>query len=297
MKQGEASKTAEFVAAVRATYHHMPEGELLRDPVAVDLLSDENRRDIADATLRREKYENGSLWELAASLLVLSRTRFAEDGLKKAVTNGTRQYVLLGAGFDSFTFRSTGLPADLQVYELDFPATQAIKLERINKRKLKALYSTHYQAVDFTRETAAQALTELPAFNRAIPAYYCWLGVVLYLDKTTIENTLRSLAELSAKGSEIVFDCVDDCLFDPSYLAKNPDIASMWQSFSSYAMSQGEPILSGFTVGDLTKLAHKTGWHVEEIITDLEHTSRYLPGPPDFRWSRDEALLVRLRKG
>ena len=296
MEQGQASKTAEFVAIVRATYNYMPEGELLRDPVAADLLSDDNRRTVLDDRLRRDQHENGSLWELASSLLVLSRTRFAENGLRKAAAGSTRQYVLLGAGFDSFAFRAEGLPEDLQVFEVDFPATQAIKLERIQSRGLTARYPTHYLAVDFTRQTAADALSALPAFDPATPTYYCWLGVVLYLDKATIENTLRSLAELSASGSELVFDVVDDCLFDPSFLENNPDLAAIWDSFNRFASDRGEPILSGFSADKLQQLARNTGWRVEEIISDLQHTSRYLPGPPDFRWSGDQALLVRLKK-
>src|SRR6185437_16545034 len=135
---------------------------------------------------------------------VIIRSRYAEDALKAAAQRGTRQYVLIGAGFDSFVLRRPAFANGIEIFEIDHPATQALKIERIRACGITLPASVHFIAADLASETLASALAR-SSFRGGEPAFFSWLGVTVYLTREANMATLRAVASSSAAGSELVF--------------------------------------------------------------------------------------------
>lgn len=130
------------------------------------------------------------------------RSRFAEDELAQAVAGGTRQYVVLGAGLDTFAYRNPHV--GLRVFEVDHPATQQWKRELLQTAGIEIPEETTFVPVDFERETLSAGL-ERSGFRIDHPAFFSWLGVVPYLSERAFEDTLNFIAALP-KPSGVVFD-------------------------------------------------------------------------------------------
>src|SRR5271156_5296700 len=138
---------------------------------------------IVDASVRRSPaYAN-----------VITRARYAEDALQAAVGGGVRQYVLVGAGFDSFILRRPAYAADLEIFEIDHPATQGLKIERIRELGISLPDSVHFVASDLSKESVATSLSR--STHRAdLSSFFSWLGVSMYLNRAANLATLRSIA-------------------------------------------------------------------------------------------------------
>src|SRR6202041_1646128 len=144
MEELAVSRTALATSLMRAAHTRLDPNPLINDPWG-DRLVPESARDMfrkaalarmdADALRRAlaspETIVDESLRRSRAYANVITRTRFAEDALQLAVARGIRQYVLIGAGFDSFALRRPAYAADLEIFEIDFPATQSLKVARI----------------------------------------------------------------------------------------------------------------------------------------------------------------------
>jgi methyltransferase (TIGR00027 family) len=140
---------------------------------------------------------------------VILRSRYTEDALEIAVANGVRQYVVIGAGFDSFSLRRPAFAQDVDVFEIDHPATQDLKLERLEKCGVTPSASTHFVAADLGVEDLRAALSRSP-FRPDQPAFFSWLGVTMYLTREANMTALRAIVACSAPGSELVFTYLDE---------------------------------------------------------------------------------------
>ncbi len=177
---------------MRRAMHQVLDGEpkVLDDPIAV-------------AIVGREHLETeDSLGSRTMRAFMVARSRYAEDKLAAAVQNGVRQYVVLGAGLDTFAYRNP-FP-DVRVFEVDHPATQAWKRERLWAAGIDLPKQFAFVAVDFERQTLEAELAAA-GFARAEPAFFSWLGVTPYLTKPAFEGTVRFIATMSA-GSGVAFD-------------------------------------------------------------------------------------------
>jgi methyltransferase (TIGR00027 family) len=134
---------------------------------------------------------------------VTCRSRYTEDTLAGAVAGGTAQYVILGAGLDSFAYRSA-LAGRVRVFEVDHPATQDRKRERLAAAGISIPENLAFVPVDFERDSLAGALT-LAGADRSRPAFVSWLGVTMYLTQDAISETLAVIGGL-ARGTELVAD-------------------------------------------------------------------------------------------
>lgn len=139
---------------------------------------------------------------------VVVRSRWSEDRLLEAVGRGVRQYVILGAGLDSFAFRRPAAAADVQVFELDTAATQALKRERAAAAGLAFDARVHLTAADLEQEGVGPALRRTP-HRRDQPAFVACLGVLPYLTGAGVRALLASIAASVAAGSELVFDYLE----------------------------------------------------------------------------------------
>jgi len=196
MQPGQPSYTAMRAAAHRAAHQVVEQGRVFADPLALPVLG-ETPEAVFGVELQ-------SAATRGMRLLIAARSRFAEESLAAAVGRGVRQYVLLGAGLDTFAHRNPFADAGLRVFEVDHPATQGWKRARLAEAGLAAPASLTFAPVDFERQTLAEGLAAA-GFDASRPAFFAWLGVVIYLTPEAITETLRFIANLPT-GSEVVFD-------------------------------------------------------------------------------------------
>ena len=144
----------------------------------------------------------------------------AEDLLEEAVRQQeVKQYVILGAGLDTFAWRRPDLLARLQVFEIDHPATQADKRQRLQAISRENPRQLHFLPVDFSQEDLAAALKR-SAFDPQAPSFFSWLGVTYYLTRDAVCATWRAIAEVAPAGSVVIFDYLDTDAFVPGRVAR-----------------------------------------------------------------------------
>jgi methyltransferase (TIGR00027 family) len=197
MDQGVPSGTALRVALRRAAHQIYDSPMVFHDPVAVPILGPTYAGELERTQFRLEKP-----YSVAMRAHVVARSRFAEDQLARAYAAGVRQYVLLGAGLDTFGYRNPH--RELRVFEVDHPATQAWKRGLLTANCITAPESLTYSPVDFERQSLAAEL-KAAGFEPNAPAFFAWLGVVPYL---TLEAFRATVSFLSARpmGSGVVLD-------------------------------------------------------------------------------------------
>ncbi|MGN1084514.1 MAG: class I SAM-dependent methyltransferase [Lachnospiraceae bacterium] len=199
----------------------------------------------------------------------LARARFCEDALKTAMLTGTEQYVILGAGMDTFAFREPDFMKKYKVFEVDHPLTQADKKERIKRAGLELPEHLYFVPVDFSKDDLNEALRNA-GFDPKKKTFFSWLGVSYYLSTEQIEAMLDSLAALSAEGSSLAFDYADEGLF-------TSDVKRV-QNMIAMAAAGGEPMKSCFRYEDLERLLEKHRFLIYEQLTTQEIQTRYFIG-------------------
>ena len=196
MAHGRPSETAQGAAVLRAAHQILDAPRILNDPLALRIIG---------ATSRSRLLSAPALFQGGRSLRasVALRSRFAEDELAQAVHRGIRQYVVLGAGLDTFAYRNIHAGSQLRVFEVDHPATQAWKRQRLLEAGIAIPDSLTFAPVDFETQTLADGLNHA-GFDASQPAFFSMLGVVIYLTRPAVMGTLEYIKSL-ARGSEIVF--------------------------------------------------------------------------------------------
>lgn len=222
----------------------------------------------------------------AAAPMTLSRSRYTEDTLEERLRDGVTQYVILGAGFDTFAFRRPELAARLRIFEVDHPATQALKRERIAAAGWELPANLHFVPVDFDRESLADALRQSP-FDPGQQSLFSWLGVTFYLDCDVNFATLRTIAGLAAPGSTLVFDYIDADAFVPEKAGKGIRMTQMW------ATQLGEPMKCGFDPPALAGDLRPLGFRLDENLAPEEIDARYFQGRTDRYRAFEHVHLAR----
>jgi methyltransferase (TIGR00027 family) len=206
--------------------------------------------------------------QLTNGPITLGRSRYTEDCLAEALARGATQYVLLGAGLDSYAYRRAYLRAvgwvdpaadELQIFELDHPVTQAIKTERFARLGLPEPANLHSLAVDFTQGRLADAFQRSSYDPRQV-SFFNWLGVSYYLTREVVLETLRGLAALAAPGSQVVFDYLDREAFIPEKATQR------MRQMQWMAAQIGEPLKSGFGDDELAEELTRLGLRLEETL-------------------------------
>lgn len=199
MIDNQPSRTAERVAMRRAVHQLIDRPPVHEDPLAVTILGPVDAAALVDDAQRLE--EASGLPSLRAFLA--ARSRVAEDSLAQAVATGVRRYVVLGAGLDTFAYRNPY--EDLEVVEVDHPATQGWKRQRLQDAGIAVPAGVRYVAVDFSTDDLRGALVAA-GLGAGGPAFFSWLGVTQYLAPDVVLATLRVIATFAAHGGGVVFD-------------------------------------------------------------------------------------------
>lgn len=204
--------------------------------------------------------------------VTLSRSRYTEDCLELALAQGARQYLILGAGFDTFAFRRPELADRLAVFEVDHPVTQAMKRERIALAGWALPANLHFAPVDFSQESLADALRRSAYDSREL-TFISWLGVTFYLTRDVVFDTLRAIAGLAPSGSQVVFDYMDADAFDPEKAGKRVRL------MQDIARQVGEPMKAGFDPQTLAGDLQPLGLRLVEGLAPEEIEARFFRGP------------------
>ena len=220
---------------------------------------------------------------------VLVRQRYAEDELATAVQRGVGQYVMLGAGLDSFAYRRPDLATLLRVFEVDHPATQQWKRARLRELSVHLPSNLTFIPLDFEQHTLADGL-HAGGHRPELPAFFSWLGVTQFLTEEAVFTTLRYVASL-APGSEIVFQYfLPEALFDD----ENRRLLALWKARRA---SVGEPVLSQFEPTTLATRVQEFGftqvWDVGPEALD----ARYFVGRTDGLRASPHSHLMKARVG
>lgn len=218
---------------------------------------------------------------------IVARARFVEDLVVEEATRGVTQYVLLGAGLDTFAQRRPELGARLRVFEVDAPATQAWKRRRLDALGLGVAPFLRFVPVDFERSEAWLPRLVAAGFDATRPAVVASTGVSMYLGKEAIASMLREVASLAA-GSTLVMS-----FLLPIELAE-PEMRPGIEAAERGARANGTPWRSFFTPEEMLALARASGFHDVRHVSADDLTERYFAGRPDgLRLpSRSEELLV-----
>jgi methyltransferase (TIGR00027 family) len=267
----KASRTALATSLMRAAHTRLDPHPLIDDIWGDRLVPDSARELFRESALARMRIDarekalaspetivDESLLRSRAYANVVTRSRYAEDALQKAVSNGIAQYVLIGAGFDSFALRRPLFAEELQIFELDFPATQTLKQARIRECALELPDSVHFIAVDLAEESVQHALAR-SSFRTDRLTFFSWLGVSMYLTREANIATFKSIAACAPESSELVFTYFDERLFHlPS---------DSFREMERRVASLGEPFLSGFNPPLLAENLAGCGL---ELVEDLD---------------------------
>jgi methyltransferase (TIGR00027 family) len=193
------SPSAEMVAVLRAAHQVIDEPVVHEDPLAMRIIGERGRQWLeANPALLQVEYVRG------IRSMVAIRSRLAEDSLREAVGRGTTQYVVLGAGLDTFAYRQPGFGDRLTIFEVDQPSTQAWKIERLHEAGIDIPANLRFVPVDFNSGSLGNALAAA-GFDRKAPAFFAWLGVNYYLPRESILETMRYIAG-QEPTSEVIFD-------------------------------------------------------------------------------------------
>lgn len=250
--------TARGAAAFRAVHQTHEAAAIFRDPFAEKILDNETRAALhgiaADPSLR------------GIRLFIVSRSRFSEEALAASVARGARQVVVLGAGLDTFSLRNPY--PDVRVFEVDFPATQAWKRERLRDAGLAAPDTLTFAPVDFERESLASGLVRA-GFRRDQPAFFQWLGVSMYLNRETVFSTLDLIA--GVPDSAVAFD------YTESFENQAPERRARLTAMAESAAARGEPWLSFFDPPEIAAVLRGKGFGDIEDLGFADVIKRYSP--------------------
>jgi methyltransferase (TIGR00027 family) len=284
----EASRTAFITAFIRAFHSANENPKVFDDWIAAQLLTAEEyaffeemyyRRTLenmteAPALPAQRRSAITAAMRAGAAGGILSRARFAEDSLEKAVAEGVQQYVLLGAGLDTFALRRADLVGQIRVIEVDHPATQAIKRQRLAAKDFSLPPSLHFVAVDFSQEDLPHALSR-SCYDSEIPAFFSWLGVTYYLEREHLFKILRRLSETAAPHSLLAFDYMDREAFDPGQAT--PQV----QTLRDKVRFLGEPMKTGLDPKVLGKDLREIGWELRQNLSAEDIEEIYFRGNAD----------------
>lgn len=281
------SRTAMATSLMRALHSRADPAPLIDDPWGDRLLS--HARVVIDERARKAGLLGADdyLRKSPAYLNVILRTRFAEDALAVALARGVRQYVIVGAGFDSFALRHGA--SDVVIYEVDHPATQTYKRRRLAENGVAPLANLRFVAADLGREKLGDALARAD-FDATAPAFFSWLGVTMYLPREANLGTFREIARLGAAGGELAFNYMEARVLE----AAN---SSAFVKMRAQVESAGEPFLCGFDSARISADLAECGFTLVEDHGGDELLRRYDPeGLNGFR-GKTTSRVARARIG
>ena len=273
------SGTARLTAVARALHREEPPPWVLDDYLALGLAGADGPE--LRARLMRELTPENLL---AFCRWVCVRARLPEDIVEEAVATGVRQYVILGAGLDSFAYRRADLLDRVLVYEVDHPDTQMWKRGRLSELDVQVPASLVFAPVDFERQTLAGGL-EAAGFDFGEPAVFSWIGVTMYLTREAIIATLDTVTGCPA-GTRVVL----------TYNLPKDALQGMGEStervLTGIVTEMGEPFVSLFLPAEIEELLHDRGFGQIVHFGPDEARAKYFEGRSDVQFGGAQRLIA-----
>jgi methyltransferase (TIGR00027 family) len=270
MKPDRHSHTAHRVAIRRAAHQLLDHPPVLDDPVALPILGAETA-----AALRADpsQFERGPLAPFLRAFMA-ARARFAEEQLAALRATGVRQCVILGAGLDTFAYRNTDLETPLRVWEVDHPATQAWKRQRLREAGIAIPAELSFVPVNFEHDSLPDELARA-GFDLDAGAFFSWLGVTQYLTRPAIFGTLAFIARATRRAGGVVFDysLSRDLLTDSQ--------RAVYDALAARVNAAGEPWTDGFNPITLMMELCSLGFAAAQDVSGEELNGRYFAGRAD----------------
>jgi methyltransferase (TIGR00027 family) len=270
---GEQLGTAEGAIMSRAIHAKYAEDPILDDFWAIELLSPENRRRIEASTDASEVEVTPGFDASPIFALGVAGLRVAEDEVERCVARGIDQYVVLGAGFDTFALRRSDLVDRIRIYEVDHPDVQALKRGRLAQATRDPASIPTFVPVDF-EQTILSAEIRKSDFDESRPAVLSWLNTISYLTEAATVATLSDIHALLAPGSRVVLNYGCDVPLTPeqvSFLTRLMEVVSR----------TGEPTRSRWKPDDFIKMTTDIGFNVVTHATEQDLTARYFASRSD----------------
>jgi methyltransferase (TIGR00027 family) len=233
MKEDQPSRTAQLVAIRRAAHQILDRPKVFDDSLALHIIGQESA-----LALQTGQYQSEDpRLSLHLRAFYVARSQYAEDELALAVGRGVRQYVILGAGLDTFAYRNPYPERALRVFEVDHPGTQAWKRARLEEAGISLPVDLTFAPVDFEGQKLADGLQDA-GYDPRLSAFFSWLGGTPYLTTEAVMTMLRFIASTPI-GSGVIFDYMilasllpADQLFIFDALVKRVDwVREPWQTF------------------------------------------------------------------
>ena len=279
----EASHTALATAYLRAAHQLLDaQPRILDDPIAVRLLGNAATEKIYGTV---ERYQSPEATALRSHVVL--RSRFAEDRLAAAVERGVTQYVILGAGFDTFAFRQPSWAQSLRIFEVDHPNTQAAKRSYLAEAGIPTPINVAFAPINFENESLHDGLFR-HSISVTTPTFFAWLGVTMYLNEAAIDSTLRCMAAFST-GSEVVLT------FKQPLTNESDTSRESALKLAQRVASVGEPYVSFFTPEAIKEKLLWAGFTTVEFLSPAEADARYFKQRKDIPTPQSTAIVYAIR--
>jgi methyltransferase (TIGR00027 family) len=279
MSDRNASNTALGTLFMRGVHQLLDAKPLiLDDPAALTMLGEDAVRQI-----KNNRNNHQTLEARALRTHVVLRSRFAEDRLAEAAGRGITQYVILGAGFDTFAYRQPAWTKALKIFEVDQPATQAQKRLRLEQAGMAIPPNLSFAGIDFEHESLQDGLLRNGVLLTEA-SFFSWLGVTMYLKEDAIDAVLRTIAQFPPE-SEIAFTFAQP----PDSLSGTE--SSFHSSLSKVVSGVGEPFVSFFTPSAIETKLRQIGFKTIAFFSAEEAEERYFrQRPTDLYIPRRSAI-------
>lgn len=281
------SVTAKICAFVRAWHSNLSRQKIYDDYLAYDMLGKEEYDSIyelissgLDGSQQFSREDTEQIISEYFAPIPLSRIHFNESRLADfAKANGKVQYVICGAGSDTFAFRNDN--EDIEIFEIDHPDTQRYKLEKIRELEWNLRPNVHYVPVDFEKERMCDKLLA-SGFDPNVKTFFSILGVTYYLTLDVFTDTLRQMAELSALGSELVFD----------YPIKTGVFPRRVERLELMTEALGEIMRGGYDYNEVSRALYGLGFQIDTYMPPEKVQKEYFDGRADDLKAFENVSLI-----
>ena len=272
MKNQEPSRSAGIIAAHRAIESSRDENQrICDDPFARDFLPTGftviGPHDIP------EQEALGLFKAIVPGFheFFIARTRYIDDHLQGCIDKGLEQLVILGAGYDSRAYRFDALAHQIKVFEVDHPATQAVKKAKVFERFQALPAHVNYIPVDFIAEDFQTSLLA-NGYDRQLKTLFIWEGVTMYVDADTVEQTLDFIANNVGNGSSLIFDYTYPEVLAGTFERKE---AKEWLRVTQRS---DEPLLFGIGQDNIEKFLTDRGFSNVVSVSSEYFNTAYFTG-------------------
>ncbi|RJS59310.1 class I SAM-dependent methyltransferase [Bacillus sp. PK3_68] len=289
MNQNQVSLTALISAFGRAYHSKYDSPKVFDDFIAEEFISKKEFAEIREHMVQGVYFFNKEIaqrlnndpdeiikWitQVQLSPTPLARAAFCEKVLNHEIKLGARQYVILGAGLDTFCFRHPELIENLEIFEIDHPSMQAFKKERLASTALEIPNHLHFVPMDFTKQFSNEELVKQGFKDQK--TFFSLLGVSYYLSKNEIKKLFKHLFANIPSGSSIVFDYADEKLFKEKGLSNR--VANMVEM----AAASGEPMKSCFSYAEIERLLEEVGLLIYEHLSPAQINEQFFSHRTDY---------------